>query len=233
MKLRHPIIIKGASLLLGWWVRVWLGMLDIWFSWDDRSVDPLRATRRYVYLFWHEMMLLPAFTHASRCFTALVSRHRDGELIAQVVRMLRGRTIRGSTGKGGVEALRQMMRQSTQRHLAVTPDGPRGPRRVVQTGIVYMASKTGMSLVPAGLAYGSCWRAGSWDRMAVPRPFSTGFCIVGRAIQVPPDQGRHELEGYRKLVQAAMDEVQSRADQLAAEGRTGPPLISYSRMVGG
>lgn len=231
MKLTHPIVVRFASLLLGWWVRVWLGTLDIWFRVDDPAVDPLRSRRRYLYLFWHEMMLFPAFAYANRCFTTLVSRHRDGELIAQVLRMLRGRTIRGSTGRGGVAAILRMVRQSGLRHLAVTPDGPRGPRRVVQTGAVYLASRTGMPVVPVGWAFADCWRAGSWDRMAVPRPFRAARCVFGGPIPVPPKLGRTGLEEHRRIVQAAMDEVQARAERLAEAGRVGPPLVSYQRMM--
>jgi hypothetical protein len=216
MKLTNPIAIKLASLVIAWLIRLWLGTLDIRRSSDDSQADPLRSGRRYVYLFWHEMMLLPAYTHARHRIAILVSRHRDGELIAQVVRMLRGVAIRGSTTRGGVAALREMMRQGRHRHLAITPDGPRGPRRIVQTGVVYLASRTGMPLVPVGFAFDGCWRAGSWDRMALPKPCRSAHYVIGRPIEVPPQLDRSGFEQCRLLVQAAMDEVQARAERLAA-----------------
>jgi lysophospholipid acyltransferase (LPLAT)-like uncharacterized protein len=163
------------------------------------------------------MLFLPAYTHVQAA-TVLVSRHRDGELIAQLLRMLRGHAIRGSTDRGGVAALRQMMRHSRYRHLALAVDGPRGPRRVIPPGAIYLASRTGMPIIPVGMAYSACWRANSWDRTAVPKPFSRARLVLAGPIEVPPDAGRDAIESRRLHVQAVMDQVQSRAESLAANG---------------
>jgi lysophospholipid acyltransferase (LPLAT)-like uncharacterized protein len=217
MKLSNPTAIKCVSLLASWIIRLWLGTLDIRFCVDDPAADPLRMKRRGLYMFWHEVMLLPAYSHAHVGFSILVSTHRDGELIAQVVRMLGGGAIRGSSTRGGVAATLGMMRDRRSRHLAITPDGPQGPRRQVQDGAIYLASRGHMPLVPVGYAAADCWRAPSWDRMVLPRPGRRAVCVIGRPIEVPANVDREELDRFRHQAQAAMEEVQGRAERLAEQ----------------
>lgn len=213
MRLSHPAAIKFVGLVAGWLIRGWIGTLDVRFAVDDFGALPHRIGRPRIYISWHEMILLPAHTHA-RVGTALVSKHRDGELIAQILRMLRGRSIRGSTNRGGVQALRQMIRHGRTQHIVLAVDGPRGPRRVVPAGAVYLASRTGMPIVPTGFAFSNCWRVGSWDRLALPRPFSRATGLFGRPIDIPDGLARADIDSFRRTVQDAMDAVQARAEAL-------------------
>jgi lysophospholipid acyltransferase (LPLAT)-like uncharacterized protein len=214
MKVRSPLMIRLTALGLSFILRAWLGSLSFRTRFDDRAADPLAAPRRGIYLFWHETLIV-ATHHAQQGFSVLTSQHADGELIAQVVRMLGGRAVRGSTKKAALTALREMLRAGRVRHIGITPDGPRGPRRVLQQGAIYIASKTGMPLIPVGFALRDCWRHRSWDRMAIPKPGTLAVELAGRPIDVPPDLDRDALEQYRLRVQAAMDEVQSRAEAMA------------------
>jgi len=218
MKISHPIAIKTVSLLGSWVLRFWLKTQDYWFSIDHPDSDPHWTKKRNIYLFWHETMLFPLATHCGPDFAILVSRHRDGELISQVMRMFQGRTVRGSTSRGAVAGLLGMMRSQVARHLGITPDGPRGPRRVVQDGAIYLASRTGMPLVPVGYAFGDCLRAGSWDRMALPRPFRRAVGVAGRPVDIPANIGRYEIRAVRRRMQREMDTVQERAEKLAESG---------------
>ena len=228
MKLTHPIAVKFSSLILSAWLRLWHMTMDVGFVMESSESDPVLATRRNLYLFWHEMILFPAYTHARYRVATLVSQHRDGELIAQVMRMLRGQAIRGSTTRGAVPALRTMMRRAKMQHLAITPDGPKGPRRTVQMGAIFLASRSGMPLIPLGFAYSDCWRNRSWDKTAIPKPFAVARSVVGRPILVPPDVDRSRMEDYRLLVQREMDRVQAQAEALAAGRAASPSVIPYS-----
>lgn len=218
MKIRHPLAIRATSLLLSWVLRGWLGTLGYRVLYDDPHLRLEDTSEHRIYLFWHEMMLFPACTPARRMVSTLISRHADGELIAQTIEMMGGRAIRGSTNRQGLSALREMMRRGNTTHLAITPDGPRGPRRVIQPGAIYLASRTGMPIVPTGLAFGDCWRSNSWDRMALPWPNTHGQAVVGRAIRVPPEADRPTLDHHCRLVQWAMDDVQNRAEKLVERG---------------
>jgi len=231
MKLSNPVAIKLAALLLSWIIRLWLSTTDFRFLLDDPSCDPRFSRRRYLYLFWHEVLLGPAYTHSRHRIAILVSRHRDGELIAQVVRMLRGVAVRGSTTRGGATALRQMMRRGQFGHLAMTPDGPRGPRRQVQLGPVYIASRTGMPVVPVGFAFQAPWRVNSWDRTALPKPGRPARCVVGRPIELPSGLDRAGLQQFRATIQAAMDDVQARAERLAETNTSRDELIGLSEFA--
>ncbi|MDP6542576.1 MAG: lysophospholipid acyltransferase family protein [Phycisphaerae bacterium] len=219
MKISHPIAIKTASLLGSWVLKLWLRTQDYWFCIEDPQADPYWTDRRNIYLFWHEVMLFPLVTYCGPDFSILVSRHRDGELVTQIMRMFQGKTVRGSTSRGAVSGLLGMMRNQSSRHLGITPDGPRGPRRIVQNGAVFLASRTGMPLVPAGFAFDGCRRAGSWDKMALPRPFRRAVCVIGSPIIVPADLDRDGIEACRGRTQEEMDRVQQRAEDLASAGK--------------
>ena len=133
-------------------------------------------------------MILPLFGGKADRLTVLTSRHADGSFVTDVLGALGIATIRGSTTRGGVGALRTMMRELDQSHLAITPDGPRGPRRMMTRGIVYLASRSGSPIVPTGFACSRCWRIkGSWTDLIVPKPFAKAVLISGEPISIPPD----------------------------------------------
>ena len=142
-------------------------------------------------------MLFPAYYWNWPEMHILISEHRDGELITQVIKRLGFSVVRGSTTRGGARALREMSLRIDRGHLCVTPDGPRGPRRSVHQGIAYLGSRTGFPIVGAGMAFKRPWRAKSWDRFAVPRPFSPAACVVPEAVIVPPDADRDTIESCR------------------------------------
>lgn len=202
----------GASVL---WA--WTSTLRRKARFADPDVDPdlPGRTQRFIYVFWHEIMLMPAAFYRKPNFRMLVSRHADGELITQVVGHLRVRTIRGSTTRGGIQAMREMLRQAPHADIAITPDGPRGPRRHVHKGVVYLASRTGIPIVPAGMAFKNSWRAPSWDRFVLPKPFSPGAIYCEPAIRVPSGLGSDELEAYRKRTEEALLRATARAEAMA------------------
>jgi len=228
MKISHPIAIKTASLLGSWVLRLWLNRVDYWIRMETPESDPCSPGDGNIYLFWHEMMLFPLISHCGPDFSILVSRHRDGELITQIMRMFQGKTVRGSTSRGAAAGLLEMMRRRPSRHLGITPDGPRGPRRVMQDGAIYLASRTGMPLVPAGFGYDNCWRVGSWDKMALPRPFRRGVAVVATPIIVPGGLDRDGIEEYRRIAQQEMDRVQSLAEELARAEKIDKSLCRLS-----
>ena len=119
----------------------------------------------------------------------MISRHGDGELIARIVERRSIRAVRGSTTRGGGEAFRQLVELSRGgwRRLAITPDGPRGPARVAQPGIVRLAEATGFAIVPAGLAATPARTFGSWDGFILPWPGARVHVHYGPPITVPTD----------------------------------------------
>ncbi len=221
MKLRHPWLIRIAAFLGALVVRCWIGSLRYRYQPLGPNVDPHQpgATQRIIYAFWHENLLLLAYQYGRPDIYVLISKHADGQLITEIAERLGFRSVRGSATRGGVQAVREMITRAGQdAHLAITPDGPRGPRREVQMGVVYLAAQTGLPIVPIGISFDRPWRARSWDRFALPRPGSRARTVTGALIHVPADADREQLERYRQRLEQAMHEVSRIADEWIASG---------------
>jgi lysophospholipid acyltransferase (LPLAT)-like uncharacterized protein len=216
MKIQHPALIRAVGATGAFLVRRLVGTTEFHFRYADPTVNPEVARRtgaRYIYAFYHEVMLFPAYFWAWPEMQILISDHRDGELISQVVQRLGFGVVRGSTTRGGARALREMTQRVDRGHLCVTPDGPKGPRRHVHQGLPYLASRTGLPIVGAGMAFSNPWRAKSWDKFAVPRPFGKAACVVPEPVIVPPDAGREELEACRAEVERRMQRATDEAEE--------------------
>jgi lysophospholipid acyltransferase (LPLAT)-like uncharacterized protein len=220
MKIRHPWLIKATAFTAALVVRSWMGTLRFQYRPVGPDVDPLRPglEGRYIYVFWHENLLLPMYRYSRANIWAIISQHADGELVTAVSRYFGLHTVRGSSTRGGIEATRQLLRHGRDCHLALTPDGPRGPRRRVQTGVVYLAARTGLPIVPAGIGYERPWRLHSWDRFAIPRPWSFMTLVLGTPIPVPESCDRAEREYYRRLVEERLLQVSETAETWADTG---------------
>jgi lysophospholipid acyltransferase (LPLAT)-like uncharacterized protein len=168
-------------------------------------------------------MLLLAYQYGRRDIWVLISRHADGQLIAEVCGHLGFQAVRGSTTRGGVEAVRESLRLAGRGHLAITPDGPQGPRRQVQAGVVYLAARTGLPIVPIGIGLDRPWRLRSWDRFALPRPWSRAVCVTAAPITVPEGADRQQLEHYRRQVEESLHWATETAETLAQGDRTPLP----------
>jgi lysophospholipid acyltransferase (LPLAT)-like uncharacterized protein len=200
MKFRHPGLLRGLGFLGAWLIRGLVSTLQCRMdlvACGPQPTDPRR--QRFIYAFWHETMLFA--TQFPTRVHALISQHADGELIAQVCRNLRIGVVRGSSRRGGTEALLALLEVAQKSHLAITPDGPRGPRRRVQPGVIFLAAKTGLPIVPFGVGYAQAWRAPSWDRFAVPYPFTMATCVGAAPIYVPAVLDLQGLEKYRRLLE--------------------------------
>ncbi len=223
MKIRHPWLIKAVAFVGAWIVRIWIGTLRNQLETLGPGIWPhLPGVKdRYIYLFWHENMLLPAYHFARGDIYVLISRHADGQIIAEICQRLGFKLARGSTKRGGVEAVRQMLRAGKGAHIAVTPDGPQGPRRQVQPGVIYLAARTGLPIVPVAITCRRAWRLHSWDRFLVPRPWTKSIYVGAAPVAVPPDVDKDQLEHYRQLVQDAMLEVTEIAERWVEDGAKG------------
>lgn len=220
MKIRHPVAIRSAAFVLSVWLRSWMSMSPVREQLADAATDPHNRQGRYLYLFWHENVVPATAIYVKTGIEALVSEHRDGELITQVARWMGGGTIRGSSTRGGERALRAMLEKSDHTRLAITPDGPRGPRRQVPLGPIYLASRASIPIVPMGLCPKNAWRAKSWDKMAIPKPFMPVYVQGGTPIHVPADLPRSDMEEYRLMCQRGLDEAQAAAEARSAAGKS-------------
>jgi lysophospholipid acyltransferase (LPLAT)-like uncharacterized protein len=233
MKLRNPWLIRVAAVAIAALIRVWMATVRVRVVNRDEAAHPADADReRYIYAFWHEALLAPVRFRAR--VRVLISKHADGELIARACQYLGFGVVRGSTTRGGGEALVALWDCSRRAHLVFTPDGPRGPRRRVQPGMVVLAARSGLPVVPVGIAFRRAWRARSWDRFAVPRPFSACFAVVGESVRVPAEVDRDGIEDYRRLIEGRMLQATAAAERLALGDRPrGPHPGRHGRALTG
>ncbi len=149
------------------------------------------AGKPVVFVLWHGRLLPCTYWNGWQRLVTLVSQHRDGEYIARIVERWGYTTVRGSSSRRAAGALRELVRHvRAGRSLAVTPDGPRGPREVMKPGALLAAQLTGAPIIPASGGASRGWWFGSWDRFLVPKPFSRVRAGVRRADLRAPRRGR-------------------------------------------
>jgi lysophospholipid acyltransferase (LPLAT)-like uncharacterized protein len=201
-------------------IRAWMRTLDYQCAYYDRAIDPVSPECRTqgIYIFWHENILFPLYLRGRNHLTMLLSRHRDADVLSRVAYHMGFDVVRGSTYRGSVAAVRSLVRESRHKHLTLTPDGPRGPRRVLAQGPIYLASRLGLPLIAMGLGYDRPWRMDSWDRFAVPRPYSRARAVVSPYVQVPPDLDRDGIEHYRQRVEQLLNRLTLEAEAWAESG---------------
>jgi len=165
--------------------------------------------------FWHGRLLMaPTGWHYRAPLAVMISQHRDGEMIARTVHHFGVRAVRGSTTRGGAKALREMLQVVKRGNsVAITPDGPKGPRMRAQLGIVLLARLSGAPIVPATYAVSRRRLASSWDRFVIALPFSRGLYLWGTPIQVAPDADEAALEVARLAVERSLNELTQAADR--------------------
>lgn len=231
MKIRHPALLKALGFAVAWLVRLWIGTVRYRFRPLGENLEPNRRGLKghYIYTFWHENLLMPAYHYGRPDIWVLISQHADGQVIAEACRHLGFRLVRGSATRGGVEAVRRMLRFGGRVHLGITPDGPRGPRRRVKAGLVYLASRTGLPIVPVGFAFRRAWRLRSWDRFALPLPWSAVEGVMMDAIRVPPDADKEVLEEYRLRVERALELATEVAERRAGVSHKGQRTTDHGR----
>ena len=206
----------GAGAALVWMLgRSWRVE---WVEGEGGSAPGGQPDRPCIMAFWHARMLPLAYAYRGSGCRVLVSRHHDGELIARVIHRLGFLTARGSSTRGGEEAMRELLPWAREGGcLGLTPDGPRGPAERVKPGVLYLASRSGLPIVPVTAAASSTWVLRSWDRFRVPRPFARVVVAHGAPLRVPPDLGREALEGWCGRLEAALAAVTERAARRAGE----------------
>jgi hypothetical protein len=210
----------GAAVL-----RPWVGSLRFAYHPVGPDVDPRRPdlAGRYIYAMWHEYLLLPIAVFARPDIHVLISRSADGQLVTETCRRLDIPVVRGSTSRGGSDAVRRLVRAGAGNHLALTPDGPRGPRQRVQPGAIYLAARTGLPIVPVGFGLDRPCRANSWDAFALPRPWSRARCVTSEPIAVPADADANALEAYRSHLEESLTYATGLAEDWALSGTALPP----------
>ena len=199
----------------GWALRLLAATLRL--RREEQAVERLRASGApLIYVVWHARLLLLPYLYRRRGLRVLVSRSEDGAMVADLLRRFGFVVVRGSSSRGGAQALRTLARALADGHSVVlVPDGPRGPREVLKAGVVILARLTGAHVVPAALGASSEWRARSWDEFRVPKPFSRCVMRFGEPIAVAREADASGEEAARKDIEAALRALTWQVDEEA------------------
>jgi len=207
-KLRWKAVgVLGRSILWVWGKTSRIKVLG-----EDGYLKAKQAKKPVILLLWHGRLMLVPYFFRNRRISALVSPSREGEILTQIGSGWRYRAIRGSASHSIVRAwvvMRQELRQGGE--LIITPDGPRGPDRLLKPGCLKLAQDTGAVLIPWSFSSSRKKHLRSWDRFLFFYPFSRIVCIYGRPITVSPALNEAEFESERKRIEAALQAVDTEA----------------------
>ncbi|MCP5367021.1 MAG: lysophospholipid acyltransferase family protein [Hyphomicrobiales bacterium] len=218
--LRHDGVQRVLCWLAAWYIRL-VHATTRWTVVNDAVPRHFAdCGQGFVVCFWHGRILMMA-----RCWSPLppgymlASRHRDGQTITRVLGHFGMRVIAGSTGRGGAMAMRAMLKALAGNHfIAITPDGPRGPRMRVKEGAVALAQRAGVPIVPVSWGTSRRRLMATWDAFDLALPFARGAYVWGDPITVEP--GAEALEPARRRVEQALNDLTAQADRLC--GVTAP-----------
>lgn len=176
----------------------------------------------YVGVFWHARIIMIPFLYPGDSLHILVSRHRDGEIIANILKQFGFYLVRGSSAKrtssnkaksnGGGDALREMLRLlRTDHDLGIAADGPRGPAEVLKPGAAQLGRLSGKAVIPISFSASRSIRSTSWDRFMFPLPFSRGVFVVGEPVRYVKGE---DMEIYRLRIENSLRDVTAKADEM-------------------
>jgi lysophospholipid acyltransferase (LPLAT)-like uncharacterized protein len=218
---KHPIVQAALARVLG----LYLGFALWTTRWSLDGCEhmaPHAAGAPVVVAFWHERLpMMPMLWVKARRSAegnnvrnrahVLVSRHRDGQFIGAVVSRFALDVVLGSSSRGGAKGLRTLLNLlAGGDHIAITPDGPRGPRRVAAPGAAQLAALSGAPVLPCSAQTTRRWVLRTWDRMVVPKPFGRGVVVCLPTIKV----GRDDWQDAVPAIASALTAAAERADRL-------------------
>ena len=200
-----------------------IALLGRSLRWRVEGLEHLQfnaAGRQPIMAFFHGRVLTATYFFRHRGIVVMISENFDGEWIARIIERFGFGTSRGSTSRGGPRALLQLKRHVEQgRPAGFAVDGPRGPARKVQPGVVWLAKLTGHPVVPFHMEASSYWSLNTWDRTQIPKPFSTVALAVGAPIEVAADASEDGIESKREELERSLRLLEERARTLVGAAR--------------
>lgn len=179
--------------LAGWCMKLLAFTLRIEIRDESGIGSPGKHVEPVIYALWHNRIFtVPAAWHrlcgGRRKVVVMASASHDGDMVARAMAVFGMGAVRGSSSRRGVAALVGLKRQlAAGTDVCLTPDGPRGPRYVLQPGVVKLAQSSGAPVVPVHARFSNAWRLGTWDGFVIPKPFSRVLVTFAAPVYVPRD----------------------------------------------
>lgn len=203
--------------IIGWSGYVVISLLCKTVRWRSEGHEHLaeihRSGHRAIFTFWHGRIFPASFYWRRRGIVVMTSMNWDGEAIAQCIQRFGYGVARGSSSRGGLRALAQLIREiRSGKDAGFTIDGPRGPRYVAKQGPVLLAYKTGAAILCFHISMKRKIQFKSWDEFQIPLPFTTAIVLTAPPIWVPPDASEEQLRGLHNRMQGVLDDLHLRGD---------------------
>jgi len=189
-------------------LRLYLSLIRVRTLHEDDLLQFLQTGSKGVAAVWHQRFLgvlgyVTKFRYLSP--SIMISMSRDGDWIAPVVKSLGLRPVRGSSTRGGKEALAAMVQDLAQHQVALhIVDGPRGPKGVIKAGLIRLAQLSKADIIPIYISVDRAWVTHSWDRFLIPKPFSRVLVRFGEPIDVPEQMNSEAFEALRRELEKKM-----------------------------
>lgn len=193
--------IQGFIFLTGVTAKIsWFGKEII-----DELID---KSQPFIICAWHHDIYFSTWLLKDFEITALISSSKDGEYINQILSGFGFRAVRGSSTRGGIGAMKQLVRCLKDGNaVAITPDGPQGPIHKIQEGIVALAKMTGVPIIPWRYEASSCWKLNSWDSHKIPKPTTKIRSVFGQPLYVPKSASSSEFGKYCQQLEMLMNDL--------------------------
>lgn len=209
---------KFKENLICWIAYLFIGSLNLTyrFRWQglehEEKARSLHPNSQVAIAIWHRNSIGCMLAYAWRRLAILISLSFDGEVIAYVARKFGIHAARGSSSRGGSDAFKQLLKLQRQSYdLGITVDGPRGPIYQVKAGIIAVASRSGLPILPfAAIARREWVLTRAWDKFRVPKPFTELLCQYGEPIVIPKGLESSRFEEYAQIVGLALMNLEER-----------------------
>ncbi len=204
----------GPSLV---WIYLQLvgGTQRLYLEGRDYRKEIKEGRGPFLFAFWHSRLLFPAYFYRGTRVGVLVSPSRDGEYIARIMDCFGLEPLRGSSWQGAAPGLLRLARHIRSGYsVAVTPDGPRGPREHVQLGVIQLAKMTGLPVIPCAYSPRRRIVLNSWDRFLIPLPLCRGAVVYREPVSVPKDADREQMLSLAMYLESEIHEATRRSEEL-------------------
>ncbi|MGA0340918.1 MAG: lysophospholipid acyltransferase family protein [bacterium] len=186
-------------------------------SWVRKEIidELMEKSQPFIICAWHHDIYFSTWLLKDFKLTALISSSKDGEYINQILSGFGFRAVRGSSTRGGIGAMKQLVRCLKDGNaVAITPDGPQGPIHKVQEGIVALAKMTGVPIIPWRYEASSCWKLNSWDSHKIPKPITKIKSVFGQPLYVPKSASSSDFGKYCQQLEMLMNDLIPEIKQL-------------------
>ncbi len=217
--LLYRVSLRVVPFVFVWLTRIWFATCRIRTHGQEYRDQVNAQGGPVVASFWHYTIFFIFYYMRKESGVAMVSASKDGEYISRVANKFGFETVRGSRKKGGMQAIKGLIRNMREgRNAAIVADGSQGPARVVQAGSIVLASRTGTPVLPMLWSCSRYKRFGSWDGTVLPYPFSRIDFFYGEPLEVPPKIKAEEVNNYRLILEKRLNDLYAKAWK--KQGRT-------------